>query len=213
MIKVALVDDQNLVRQGIRSLLELSDQVQVIGEGANGEDALELVAGLKPDVLLLDIQMPVMDGISCLRQLRHSGNITPVIVLTTFDDPERLIECTRLGARGYLLKDVSLEQLVAAIVTVHEGGTMVQPSVTANILDRMARGDTPAQPVAGGDILTPRETEILRYLAGGLSNREVASAIHLSEGTVKNHVSSILAKLGVRDRTRAVLKALDQGLI
>ncbi len=213
MISVLLVDDQNLVRQGIRSLLELSDNIRVVGEASNGEEALPQLEQLQPDVLLLDIQMPVMDGIACLRELQQRGNDTPVLVLTTFDDPQRLIECTRLGARGYLLKDVSLQQLVEAVVTVHEGGTMVQPTVTASILDRMVRGDLGGNAESQAEQLTQRETEILRYLAGGLSNREVASAIHLSEGTVKNHVSSILAKLDVRDRTRAVLKAIEYGLI
>ena len=212
MIPVLLVDDQTLVRQGIKSLLEISDRICVIGEASNGEEALQQLATTAPEVILLDLQMPVMDGLGCLQQLRDAGNCTPVIVLTTFDDPERLIECTRLGARGYLLKDVSLEQLVTAIVTVHEGGTMILPSVTANILGRMA-AVREKKGLPSGEVLTRRESEILRYLAAGLSNREVAAAINLSEGTVKNHVSSILAKLDVRDRTRAVLKAIDYGLI
>ncbi len=213
MISVVLVDDQNLVRQGIRSLLELSDKVRIVGEASDGAQGLEEIALRKPNVVLLDVQMPVMNGIDCLRQLRADGSPTPVIVLTTFDDPDSMIECTRLGARGYLLKDVSLEQLVSAIETVYEGGTMIQPTVTATILERLSRESTSAPPVRQDSSLTPRETEILRCLAGGLSNREVARAISLSEGTVKNYVSSILAKLEVRDRTRAVLKAIDLGLI
>ena len=213
MISVVLVDDQNLVRQGIRSLLELSDKVRIVGEASDGAQGLEVIALREPDVVLLDVQMPVMNGIDCLQQLRADDNLTPVIVLTTFDDPDIMIECTRLGARGYLLKDVSLEQLVSAIEIVHAGGTMIQPTVTATILERLSREPTSAPPVRQDSSLTPRETEILRCLAGGLSNREVARAISLSEGTVKNYVSSILAKLEVRDRTRAVLKAIDLGLI
>ena len=213
MISVVLVDDQNLVRQGIRSLLELSDKVRIVGEASDGAQGLEVIALREPDVVLLDVQMPVMNGIDCLQQLRADDNLTPVIVLTTFDDPDSMIECTRLGARGYLLKDVSLEQLVSAIEIVHAGGTMIQPTVTATILQRLSREATSAPPVRQDSSLTPRETEILRCLAGGLSNREVARVISLSEGTVKNYVSSILAKLEVRDRTRAVLKAIDLGLI
>lgn len=213
MISVVLVDDQNLVRQGIRSLLELSDKVRIVGEASDGAQGLEEIALREPDVVLLDVQMPVMNGIDCLRQLRADGSPTPVIVLTTFDDPDSMIECTRLGARGYLLKDVSLEQLVSAIEIVYAGGTMIQPTVTATILERLSREATSVPPVRQDSSLTPRETEILRCLAGGLSNREVARAISLSEGTVKNYVSSILAKLEVRDRTRAVLKAIDLGLI
>ncbi len=211
MIRVAVVDDQKLVRQGIASLLDLSDRVTVVGEAADGMEAQQLLAEVKPDVILLDLQMPRLDGIGLLRQLQAAGDATPVIVLTTFDDPERLIECSRLGARGYLLKDVSLEQLVDAIESVHAGGTLIQPTVTAGILERLRRSDAPEDP--GVETLTARETEILRCLAGGFSNREIASAVSLSEGTVKNHVSSILGKLGVRDRTRAVLKAIDSGLI
>jgi DNA-binding NarL/FixJ family response regulator len=213
MISVVLVDDQKLIRQGVRSLLEISERISVAGEASNGREAMAVIEDTDPDVILLDIQMPILDGIGCLRLLRDKGNTTPVIILTTFENPEQMIECTRLGARGYLLKDVSLDQLVAAIETVHQGGTMIQPAVTATILDRLQKNDSPPKALPTGETLTPRETEVLRCLAAGLSNREIGNAVNLTEGTVKNHVSNILAKLNVRDRTRAVLKAIDHGLL
>lgn len=211
MIRVLLVDDQTLVRQGIRSLLELSDSVEVIAEAGNGEDALQELQSQSPDVMLLDIQMPKLDGIGVLRKMAELGIAVPVIVLTTFDDQQRLLECSRLGARGYLLKDVSLSQLVDAVATVHRGDTLIQPTLTVNIAEALQGQDDDSDGLR--ESMTKRELEVLRYLAGGYSNREIAEAVHLSEGTVKNHVSNILSKLDVRDRTRAVLKAIDLGLI
>jgi DNA-binding NarL/FixJ family response regulator len=214
MIRVVLVDDQTLVRQGIVGLLGLTPQVEVVGEGADGAAALDLVAATRPDVVLLDLRMPVLDGLGVLEALAARGDRTPVLVLTTFADDEALLAALRAGARGYLLKDVSRERLVEAIDVLAAGGSVVQPSVTDSLV-RHLTGGSPA-PVADGipaDPLTPRETEVLRLLSGGYSNREIASAMHLAEGTVKNHVSSVLLKLGVRDRTRAVLRALELGLI
>lgn len=215
MIRVTLVDDQTLVRTGLRSLLDLSDEVEVVGEAADGDDALRLVADDPPDVLLLDLRMPGRDGISTLEELRTRGHTVPVLVLTTFDDDELVLRALRAGARGYLLKDVTLDQLVGAIATLADGGTLVQPALT----DRLVRslGSLP-DPDDGAALppaqpLTVRETEILRLLASGYANREIAAALHLAEGTVKNHVSHVLLKLGVRDRTRAVLRALHLGLL
>jgi DNA-binding NarL/FixJ family response regulator len=213
VIKVCLVDDQTLVRQGIRSLLELASGIDIVGEASDGEEALEVVAATAPDVLLLDLRMPRLDGIGTLRGLAERGALPPTLILTTFDDDAQLLAAIHAGARGYLLKDVTLDQLVEAIRKLAAGGTMIQPAITAGLLQRMAEhplGFPRGQPP---EALTTREVEILRLLAGGYSNREIARALHLTEGTVKNHVSNVLWKLGVRDRTRAVLRGLELGLI
>lgn len=215
MIRVTLVDDQTLVRSGLRSLLDLSDEVEVIGEAGDGDEALELVAADPPDVLLLDLRMPGRDGISTLEALRARGDDVPVLVLTTFDDDELVLRALRAGARGYLLKDVTLEQLVGAIGTLAAGQTLVQPALTDRLVRSLGTLPDPTleESLPPAQPLTVRETEILRLLAGGYANREIAAALHLAEGTVKNHVSNVLLKLGVRDRTRAVLRALHLGLL
>ncbi|TCP57107.1 LuxR family two component transcriptional regulator [Tamaricihabitans halophyticus] len=214
MIKVCIVDDQTLVRQGIRSLLELSTDVVVAAEAGDGDEALEIIATDPPDVLLLDLQMPGRDGIATLEALRERQLELPTLVLTTFDDDELVLGAVRAGAHGYLLKDVTLDQLIGAIRTLAEGGTLVQPALTARLLraTRQLRPPNTAEEQQAQP-LTEREQEILRLLAGGYANREIADALHLAEGTVKNHVSSLLLKLGVRDRTRAVLRALHLGLL
>lgn len=213
MIRVALVDDQTLVRQGIRSLLELSDDIQVVVEAADGEEAVRVIAETRPDVVLLDVRMPKRSGLDVLRDLRDAGRAVPAILLTTFDDDAVALEGVRAGAKGFLLKDVSLEQLTETIRTVAGGGTLIRPAVT----ERVMRGIEGARPAFDSldppDALTPRETEVLRLMAGGYNNREIAEALGTAEGTVKNHASTILSKLGVRDRTRAVLKALELDLI
>ncbi|MDV6011151.1 response regulator transcription factor [Haloechinothrix sp. LS1_15] len=215
MIRVCVVDDQTLVRQGIRSLLELAPDVAVAAEAGDGDEALEVIAREQPDVVLLDLRMPGRDGITTLAELRERGIAVPTLVLTTFDDDELVLRALRGGARGYLLKDVTLEQLVGAIRTLATGGTLVEPTMT----ERLARSvtDLPAQEEfaehPAPEALTGREREILRLLAAGYANREIAAALHLAEGTVKNHVSNLLQKLGVRDRTRAVLRALHLGLL
>ncbi len=214
-IRVVIADDQTLMRQGLRSLLAISEEVAVVGEAGDGDEALERVVELEPDVLLLDLRMPRRDGIATLEALRERGSRVPVLVLTTFDDDELVLRALRAGARGYLLKDVALEELVGAIRTLAAGETLVQPALT----DRLLRGiGTRPEPddfahLPTPEPLTPRETQILRLLAGGFTNREIAEALFLAEGTVKNHISTVLAKLGVRDRTRAVLRALHLGLL
>ena len=213
MIRVALVDDQTLVRQGIRSLLELSDDIRVVVEAADGAEALRVVAEAHPDVVLLDVRMPKRSGLEVLRDLQDSGRAVPTVLLTTFDDDAVALEGVRAGAKGFLLKDVTLEQLTQAIRTVAAGGSLIRPAVT----ERVMRGIEGLRPgfdsLDPPDALTPRETEVLRLMAGGYSNREIAEALGSAEGTVKNHASVILSKLGVRDRTRAVLKALELGWI
>jgi DNA-binding NarL/FixJ family response regulator len=214
LIRVVLVDDQMLVRRGIKSLLELSDDIVIVADAASAEEAAAIIGRERPDVVLLDVRMPGKDGIELLRELHTAAALPPTILLTTFDDDEALFEGIKAGARGYLLKDVSLESLTAAIRSVAAGETLIRPAIT----ERMIRGlekfrGRSATPIAAPDALTRRELEILRLMAGGYSNREIADALGTAEGTIKNHTSSILSKLGVRDRTRAVLKALEMGCL
>ncbi|HBK57080.1 MAG TPA: DNA-binding response regulator [Xanthomonadales bacterium] len=213
MIRVLLVDDQNLVRQGIRSLLELSDDIRVVAEASDGKHAVELIPEVGPDVVLMDMRMPVMSGLEALQTLSGRGQLPATIILTTFDDDQLVLAGIRAGARGYLLKDVSLEQLVDAIHTVAAGGSLVQPAVTQRLLSGLEHMHNAFQSLDQPDPLTERETEILRLMAGGYSNKEIANSLGVAEGTVKNHVSNILSKLGVRDRTRAVLKAFELNLV
>ncbi|MFY8134092.1 MAG: response regulator [Aquimonas sp.] len=213
MIRVCLVDDQTLVRQGIRSLLELSDNIRVVAEASDGKQGLEKIDEVKPDVVLLDMRMPVMSGIETLQHLSERGSMPATIILTTFDDDQLVLQGIKLGARGYLLKDVSLEQLVDAVQTVAAGGSLVQPVVTQRLLSGLERMQNDFTSLDRPDPLTDRETEILRLMAGGYSNKEIANSLGVAEGTVKNHVSNILSKLGVRDRTRAVLKAFELKLV
>lgn len=211
MIRILVVDDQTLVRSGICNLLGLSPDMDVVGQCADGEGALTAIEQLQPDVVLLDIRMPGLSGIDVLVALTAQEAAPPCILLTTFDDPELVLKGMRAGAKGYLLKDVSLSQLESAIRTVRDGGTVVQPGITDRALSALGSGRTEFESLSPPEALSPREREILRLLAGGYSNREIAGGLSLSEGTVKNHVSSILGKLGVRDRTRAVLKAAELG--
>jgi len=212
-IRVMLADDQTLVRQGICSLLELSQKIEVVGQVSDGSEVVGSIRECRPDVLLLDIRMPKMNGIEALRALRAADLMVPCIILTTFDDHQLVLEGLQAGARGYLLKDVSLESLVSAIEAVHGGNMLVQPAVTERILrglTTMAQESADSGPV---ETLSRKELEVLRMMAGGYSNKEISIAIFKSEGTVKNQVSSILSKLGVRDRTQAVLRAINQGLL
>ena len=212
-IRVMLADDQTLVRQGICSLLELSQKIEVVGQVSDGSEVVEGIRQCRPDVLLLDIRMPKMNGIEALRALRAADLMVPCIILTTFDDHQLVLEGLQAGARGYLLKDVSLESLVNAIEAVHGGNTLVQPAVTERILRGLTTMAQESADSGAVEALSKKELEVLRMLAGGYSNKEISIAIFKSEGTVKNQVSSILAKLGVRDRTQAVLRAINLGLL
>jgi DNA-binding NarL/FixJ family response regulator len=215
-IRVVLVDDQTLVRQGIRSLLELGGDVTVVGEAGDGDAGLEVIRRERPDVVLLDVRMPRKSGLDVLRELSAAAdgqNLPAVILLTTFDDDELLLDAVKAGAKGYLLKDVSLEALTGAIRAVAAGGTLIRPAVTERVLRGLEHVRREFDTLSPPDPLTKREVEILRLMAGGYSNREIADALGTAEGTVKNHASSILSKLGVRDRTRAVLTALERGYI
>lgn len=212
MIRVFLVDDQTLVRKGVRSLLSLLPDIEVVGEAVDGAEALILLPTVAADVVLLDIRMPGLDGLSVLRRLAVPGRTPHFIVLTTFDDADALFEGCKAGARGFLLKDVSLEQLATAIRAVAEGRSIMQPSITETLL-RSLQGRPVAQLGEGlTEPLSERERDVIRLMAGGFSNREIAEMLGLSEGTVKNHVSRLLLKLDARDRTSAVLKAIASRL-
>lgn len=213
MIKVMLVDDQNLVRKGVRSLLELSEEIEVVAEASDGKEAIRTIPEIRPDVVLLDMRMPEMSGLEVLLALSGAGTLPPTIILTTFDDDEMVLAGIKAGARGYLLKDVSLAELVNAVKTVAQGGSMVKPAVTQRLLKGLENLKTDFSSLDRPDPLTDRETEILRLMAGGYSNKEIANSLGVAEGTIKNHVSNILSKMGVRDRTRAVLKAFEMGQI
>jgi Response regulator containing a CheY-like receiver domain and an HTH DNA-binding domain len=213
LIRVCLVDDQTLVRQGIQSLLELVDDIEVVAEASDGEQALRVIKDIRPDVVLLDVRMPKMTGLEVLQALQSSNELPPTIILTTFDDQPVVLEGIRRGAKGFLLKDVSLEQLVNAVRTLAGGGTLIQPAVTERIIKSIEQVGNVFPSLETPDPFTEREIEVLRLMTGGHSNREIAEALHVAEGTVKNHVSNILSKMGVRDRTRAVLKALEQGYL
>jgi DNA-binding NarL/FixJ family response regulator len=212
VIRVCLVEDQTLVRQGIKSLLALAEDIEVVAEAVDGEDALRVIPSARADVVLLDVRMPKKNGLQVLEALTAGGALPPTIILTTFDDDQVVLDGVKAGAKGFLLKDVSLEELTGAIRSVAAGETLIRFTAADRILAGLR--DKPRVPSTDlPETLTERETEVLQLLAGGYSNREIAGALHVAEGTVKNHTSSILSKLGVRDRTRAVLKALERGLI
>ena len=212
-IRVLLADDHNLFRQGLRQLLELDADIEVVGEAGDGLEVQRMVAELKPDVVLMDMRMPIMSGLEALQALARTQTLPPTIILTTFDDDQLVLAGIKAGAKGYLLKDVSLEQLVGAIQAVAGGGSLVQPAMTQRLLSGLEHMRNDFVSLDRPDPLTERETEILRLMAGGFSNKEIANSLGVAEGTIKNHVSNILSKLGVRDRTRAVLKAFELQLV
>ena len=211
MIRVVLVDDQKLVRQGVRGLLELVPDIDVVGEASDGEEALGKVPELKPDVLLLDIRMPRLDGIGVLEALSEAGTLPPTLVLTTFEDGDAAIAAIKAGAKGLMLKDVSLEDLTAAIRALAAGKTAFQPATTESLMSAIRRSPSAPSDNYVAEVLSVREREVLHLICAGYSNREIADLLALAEGTVKNHVSNLLLKLDARDRTRAALKALQQG--
>ncbi|NVD45320.1 response regulator [Qipengyuania atrilutea] len=211
MIKVMIVDDQTLVRQGVRGLLELLPDIEVVGEARDGKEALEKIPDLAPDVLLLDIRMPRMDGVAVLTALNAANALPPTLVLTTFDDGDAAVAAIKAGAKGLMLKDVSLDDLADAIRSLANNGTAFQPAMTDSLMAAIRRGPAPMPDEIVADTLTVREREVLQLICGGYSNKEIADLLVLAEGTVKNHVSNLLLKLDARDRTRAALKALQQG--
>ena len=213
MIRVALVDDQTLMREGLRRLLELTEDIQVVAEAADGAEAIEMIPRVRPDVVLLDVRMPRRSGIDVLRTLSDGSRLPPTILLTTFDDDSALLEGIRSGARGFLLKDVSLDDLTRAIRDVAAGRTLMRPAITERILRTAGQVPQTFEAIDTPERLSPREIETLRLMGGGHSNRQIADAFGTTEGTVKNHVSSILLKLGVKSRTQAVLKGMELGYL
>jgi DNA-binding NarL/FixJ family response regulator len=209
------VDDQRLMREGLRTLLELEADFEVVGEAENGEEALATYAVLHPDVVLMDIRMPGIDGVEATRRIHDRWPSARVIILTTFDDDEYVFEGLRAGALGYLLKAISGHELATAICTVYEGGALIDPSVTRKVVAEFARIAPPSRPADAGLVepLSEREVEVLRLMAQGYNNREIAQQIFLAEGTVKNYVTTLLQKIGVRDRTQAALRARELGLL
>lgn len=214
-IRILLVDDQPLFREGLRTLLSVHPDFEVVGEAGNGEEAIRLVRSLLPSVVLMDLQMPVLNGVAATRSLHEEQPDCRVIVLTTFDDDEMVFDGLRAGAVGYLLKDAPSEKLAEAIRVAARGETFLQPSVAAKVVAEFARLTRKPVRTANSVIepLSERELEILRLIAQGASNREIAGTLFLAEGTVKNHVTNILGKLEVRDRTQATLKAKESGLV
>lgn len=213
VVRVLLVDDQELVRTGLRGILRARFGFEIVGELPNGEGVVEAVASLEPDVVVMDVRMPRVDGVEATRRLREASEGPPVLVLTTFEDEEILAGALRAGAAGFLLKGVPAEDLQRAVRAVAAGNSWLDPAVTGRVLSAYRDGPAPALPGAEVDILTPREREVLAMIGEGLSNTEIAAALTLGEGTIKTHVGHIFAKLGLRDRAAAVVFAFDHGLV
>jgi DNA-binding NarL/FixJ family response regulator len=212
-VRVLLVDDDDLMRAGLRSVLSSDDTIEVAGEAGDGSEALDRVRETQPDVVLMDIRMPGVDGISATREVLAGSVDVKVVVLTTFEDDDYIFDALSAGASGFLLKRTKPEELISAIHAVADGDSLLSPSVTRRVIDRMA-----TQPVAGLsgarlEKLTPREREVLELIGRGLSNREIAESFVIEESTVKTHVKRILMKLGLRDRVQAVILAYETGLI
>lgn len=204
-IRVLLVDDHPIVRAGIAGMLGQNDEIEVVGEAANGQEALDILDLLNPEVLLVDLRMPVMDGPALIKSLRNSGNNIGILVLTTYDTDADILRATEAGANGYLLKDTSLEDLVRAIRATKDGEAWLAPSVAAQVMKSL-RGDE-------FEKLSSRELDVLKLVAKGNSNKEIANALHVSPATVKTHLIHIFRKLDVNDRTAAVTVALDRGIL
>ncbi|NUQ85821.1 MAG: response regulator transcription factor [Anaerolineales bacterium] len=215
-IRVLLADDQALFREGLETLLSVHKDIQVVGQAVNGQDAIDQALKLRPDVILMDMQMPILNGIGATRRLKQSLPECRIIILTTFDDKETIFDALRAGAVGYLLKDVGSAQLADSIRRTARGDSILDPSVAAKVVQEFSRvsslvGRTSSEVLP--EPLSEREIELLRLIASGLSNKEIGETLFITEGTVKNHITHILGKLGVRDRTQAALKAKELGLI
>lgn len=213
-IRVVIADDQGMVRAGFRSLLDAEPDIRVVGEAADGESALAALRTLQPDVVLMDIRMPVLDGIAATRRVLGEGLASRVLILTTFDLDEYVFEALRAGASGFLLKDSPAEELVAAIRVVAAGDALLDSAVTRRVIDAFVQRRTVPAAIGGAlATLTPREREVLGLMARGLSNADIGRRLYISDGTTKTHVSNILAKLGLRDRVQAVIFGYESGLV
>ncbi len=212
-IRVVIVDDQQLFREGLRTVLSAHQGIAVVGEAGDGEEALRLCASAHPDVLLMDIKMPVLDGIAATRRIRAAHPACRIIALTTFDEDDFVFEALRAGAAGYLLKDARSEHVVEAIRATARGEAFLQPSLVGRVVAEFTRLPARAVSASGAVGLSERETEVLRLIAHGASNKEIGNSLSLAEGTVKNHVTSVLSKLKVTDRTQAALRARDLGIV
>ncbi len=213
-VRVMIVEDQALMRQGLHTLLDLEEGVEVVGEAANGVEALERIPELRPEVALVDVRMPGMDGITLIERLASEYPQIAPIILTTFDDDEYVFHGLRAGARGYILKDTPSEELAAAIQKVHQGEAVLDGPITAKVITELGRlSRAPGGPQPHPEALSEREMDVLRLVASGASNREIARQLYITEGTVKNHISNVLKKLGFRDRTQAALYAVERGWI
>lgn len=214
ILRIVIADDQALVRAGFRMILDTQDDITVVGEACDGEKAVAAWRRLRPDVILMDVRMPEMDGLEATRRIMDGGgNACRVVILTTFDLDEYVYAALRAGASGFLLKDVSPEQLIAAVRLVAAGDALLAPSITRRLVERFARPSAHAVSHRALSTLTARELEVLKLIARGLSNAEIAAELFLSEATVKTHVARILPKLGLRDRAQAVVLAYESGLV
>lgn len=213
-IKVLIADDQTLFRQGLRILLSVQQDIEVVGEAVNGVEALKLIALHAPDVVLMDVEMPMLDGVAATRRARSDFPACQVVILTTFDNDDYVFEGLRAGALGYLLKDAPAERLIEAVRMAARGESFLQPSVAAKVVSEFNRlSEIARRAPALADPLTPRETEILRLIVGGMTNLEIARRLFITEGTVKNHVTAILTKLEVTDRAQAAQRARELGIV
>ena len=209
-IRVMIVDDHTVVRDGVATMLGRQDDISVVGEAANGQEAIDIAKSLNPDVILMDLRMPVMDGVEAMHHIRKDNQEVKFIVLTTFDTDEYIFHAIEVGAKGFLLKDASREELFEAVRAVHRGESLVQPGVAARLLDRFAEM---SRPTPTDSLLSTRELEVVQLMSTGAANKEIAGSLSISESTVKTHVANIFQKLDVNDRTGAVTTAVQKGII